>query len=52
MKADYYLRPPLSQFKINDYAKIDEIADVGYRYAKEQIKEWSKIVRTAKPSTD
>ncbi len=39
MKADYYLRPPLNEFKINDYGKIDEIVDVGYRYAREQIME-------------
>ncbi len=39
-EADYYLRPPLHQFKLDDYAKIEEITDIGYRYAEKQIEEW------------
>ena len=39
LKADFYLRPPLNQFKVNNYAKIDEIVDIGYHYTKEQIEE-------------
>ena len=42
IKADYYLRPPLNHFKINDYAKIIEIVEAGYVYASEQIRGWEK----------
>jgi NTE family protein/lysophospholipid hydrolase len=41
--ADYYLRPPLSKFHLTDYARIDEIAEAGYRYTMEQIAAWSVL---------
>jgi predicted acylesterase/phospholipase RssA/CRP-like cAMP-binding protein len=41
--ADYYLRPPLSNSHLDDYTRIEEIVEVGYRYAKEQIATWSVL---------
>ena len=38
--ADYYLSPPLSNFRLDEYARIEEIIEVGYRYAKDQIAKW------------
>jgi lysophospholipid hydrolase len=43
--ADYYLRPPVEKFSLMDLDKIDEIAEVGYEYSKEQIKDWFQINR-------
>ncbi len=40
--ADYYLRPPIDRFRLDDFARIEEIAEVGYRYACEQIREWKQ----------
>ncbi len=45
-EADYYLRPPLNRFRMDQYARIEEIAEVGYQYAKAQIGEWKMIGRT------
>ncbi len=42
MNADYYLRPPLDQFNIHDYAKIAEIADIGCRYTRKEIGKWGR----------
>ncbi|MGE5218053.1 MAG: patatin-like phospholipase family protein [Chloroflexota bacterium] len=33
VEADLYLNPPVSQFGIFDWRRVDEIIDVGYRYA-------------------
>jgi predicted acylesterase/phospholipase RssA/CRP-like cAMP-binding protein len=45
--ADYYLRPPIEGFRVDDYKKIEEIVDVGYLYAKDQIASWSLAVGEA-----
>jgi NTE family protein/lysophospholipid hydrolase len=40
--ADYYLEPPVSGFELMSYRSAREIADVGYRYAVEQIARWDR----------
>ncbi len=35
--ADIYFEPPLSEFKILDYKKAEQIIEVGYLYTKDQI---------------
>lgn len=35
--ADIYFEPPLSEFSIMDYKRAEEIIEVGYQYAQEQI---------------
>jgi NTE family protein/lysophospholipid hydrolase len=37
--ADFSFRPPVDGFGMLEFASIDKIIDVGYRYAKERIKE-------------
>lgn len=38
--ADLYLRPPISQFGFDEFGAIDQIIDIGYRYAKGQLANW------------
>lgn len=38
--ADFYLRPPLSDFRLLDMEELDAIRETGYRHAKEQIAQW------------
>lgn len=39
--ADHYLEPPVAGFPLMGYRRAAEIAEVGYRYAKEQIDRWN-----------
>ncbi|MBI4471356.1 MAG: patatin-like phospholipase family protein [Acidobacteria bacterium] len=34
---DLYLKPPVEHIEMFDWSSIDEAADIGYRYAKEQL---------------
>lgn len=47
--ADFYLTPPVAPFKMNEFERGPEIAEVGYRYAAPKIAEWAqgKDLRTA-----
>ncbi len=45
--ADVYLRPPLLQFKRTDFHAAAEIAEAGYRHAREVIENW--LSRQPKP---
>ena len=38
--ADLYLRPPIEKFGLFDFKSIDQIVEVGYRFAREKIAEW------------
>ncbi len=38
--ADVYLRPPLLKFKRTDFYAAEEIAQVGYDHAREQLEAW------------
>ena len=40
-QSDFYLEPPVSEFSLMDYARAQEISDVGYRYAMEKINQWN-----------
>jgi NTE family protein len=40
--ADLYFNPPLRQISLIDWAKFDQIEEVGYRHAKAVIEEWRK----------
>ncbi|WP_420474469.1 patatin-like phospholipase family protein [Noviherbaspirillum sp. ST9] len=42
--ADHYLEPPVSGFALMDYRRAEEIADTGYRYAREQIEKWDRAI--------
>jgi hypothetical protein len=35
--ADLYLQPPLSMFKLFEYGRGSEIAEVGYQHAAERL---------------
>jgi len=52
--ADLYLHPDLSAIRSIEWAAIERVVDIGYRYAREQIDAWDKsrlalpaIARTA-----
>jgi predicted acylesterase/phospholipase RssA/CRP-like cAMP-binding protein len=38
--ANHYLQPPVARFPLMAYQSAAEIAEVGYRYAREQIERW------------
>jgi len=38
--ADFYLRPPVDRFSLLDLDALEEIAQVGYEYTKEQVENW------------
>ncbi len=38
--ADLYLRPPVDEFKMLDFERLSEIAEIGYRYSKPIIERW------------
>jgi predicted acylesterase/phospholipase RssA len=40
--ADLYLRPPVERIGMLEWKALDDIAEVGYRYAAEQIAEWQR----------
>lgn len=37
-----YLRPPITEYGTLDFAKFEEIVEVGYNYAQKEITEWKK----------
>jgi len=39
--ADHYLEPPVAGFPLMGYRRAAEIAEVGYRYAMEEIRLWT-----------
>ena len=43
--ADYYLEPPVARFPLMGYRSAAEIAEVGYRYAMDQIARWDQKAR-------
>jgi NTE family protein/lysophospholipid hydrolase len=48
--ADYYLRPPLDRFRLDEFRLIDEIVETGYVYAVEEIRKWKEAGRYPPPS--
>ena len=43
--ADFYLAPPVGGFALMGYPRAKEIAEVGYRYAAEEIGRWNLLAR-------
>jgi predicted acylesterase/phospholipase RssA/CRP-like cAMP-binding protein len=41
-QADFCLRPPIEPFALMAFEQMDEIAEVGYAYAREALAEWQK----------
>lgn len=41
--ADCYLRPPVEEYGMLQFDAIDEIVDVGYRYAKTELENWTEL---------
>jgi len=41
-QADHYLEPPVASFPLMGYARAAQIAEVGYRYAMQEIERWSQ----------
>lgn len=44
--ADLVFRPPVEPFGLMDFARIDEIAEVGYRHAMEVLEGWDERPRS------
>ncbi len=40
--SDHYLEPPVASFPLMAYARAEKIAEVGYRYACEEIERWNR----------
>ena len=40
--SDHYLEPPVGSFPLTAYARAREIAEVGYRYAVQEIERWNR----------
>ncbi|HEX6928991.1 MAG TPA: hypothetical protein VF267_07055, partial [Gammaproteobacteria bacterium] len=38
--ADLYLNPPIGGFDLLAWDRFDELVEIGYRYAREQLVEW------------
>ncbi len=46
-QADHYLEPPVASFALMGYGRAEKIAEVGYRYAMQEIERWTRPVTTA-----
>jgi NTE family protein/lysophospholipid hydrolase len=42
--VDYYLQPPVSQFRLMAYNRAEELAEVGFDYAVREIETWTKTL--------
>jgi predicted acylesterase/phospholipase RssA len=40
--ADLYLNPPVGGFDLLAWERFDELVELGYRYAREQLADWVK----------
>ena len=38
--AEFCLHPPVERFRLDERSRIEEIAEVGYEYTKEEIRTW------------
>jgi len=45
LEAEFYLRPPIDRFRLDNFEKVEEIADVGYQYARDEIRKWKESNR-------
>ena len=42
--VDYYLQPPVSQFRLMAYNRAEVLAEVGFDYAVREIETWTKTL--------
>lgn len=42
-QADYLLRPPIDAFGLMEFARMADIAEVGYAYARQAVAEWPEL---------
>ena len=49
-QADLYLRPPVESYGMLEFDAIDDIAEAGYRYAREKVQEWARSENRRAPS--
>ena len=47
--ADLYIRSPLTAFKVNDFKRGRQMAEVAYEYAKPRVEEWLSSQSTSRP---
>jgi predicted acylesterase/phospholipase RssA len=40
--AEFYMRPPIDRFRLENFDRLEEIAEVGYQYAREEIRKWKE----------
>ena len=40
--VDLYLKPPIDKFSMLEFSALSELADIGYNYAIEEIRNWKK----------
>ena len=40
--VDLYLNPPVDKFGLLEFSALQDIADIGYQYAKEEVRSWRK----------
>jgi hypothetical protein len=40
--AEFCLHPPVDRFRVDDRSKIEEIAEVGYEYTRQEIRTWKE----------
>ncbi|KAF4321900.1 hypothetical protein BBO99_00004467 [Phytophthora kernoviae] len=50
--VDLYLRPPVKDYGTLEFNKMEEIIDVGYKYALPRIQAWAARVLSAEPDAD
>jgi predicted acylesterase/phospholipase RssA len=41
--ADQYLEPPVASFPLMGYGRAEQIAEVGYRYAMQEMERWNRM---------
>lgn len=42
VQADHYLEPPVASFALMGYGRAEKIAEVGYRYAMQEMERWTR----------
>jgi len=47
IEADYYIHPPVEKFKLLEFSALEELVNVGYEHAKQEVAQWD-IIKTHK----
>lgn len=40
--ADFYLRPPVEEFRLEDFSRIQDLTEVGFKHTVDQIRLWKE----------